>query len=47
MFCSPQATSKTGLSVSLGNTSQNMFIQSDKMVEMVVTEVTFLMTDAK
>jgi hypothetical protein len=30
MFCSPQATWKTGLSVSLENTSQKMFIGNDK-----------------
>jgi hypothetical protein len=32
MLCSPQATWKTGLSVSLENTSQKMFIGNDKIV---------------
>jgi hypothetical protein len=35
MFCSPQATWKTGLSVSLENTSQKMFIRNDKIREIV------------
>jgi hypothetical protein len=35
MLCSPQATWKTRLSVSLENTSQNMFIGNDKISEIV------------
>jgi hypothetical protein len=35
MFCSPQATWKTGLSVSLENTSQKMFIGNDKISKTV------------
>jgi hypothetical protein len=36
MFCSPQATwKKTGLSVSLENTSQKMFIGNDRISEIV------------
>jgi hypothetical protein len=35
MFCSPQATWKTGLSVSLENTSQPMFIGNHKISDTV------------
>jgi hypothetical protein len=35
MFCSPQATWNTRLSVSLENISQKMFIRNDKTSEIV------------
>jgi hypothetical protein len=35
MFCSPQATWKTRLSVSLDNTSQKVLIGNDKISETV------------